>query len=54
VLAHVHVADVLAVDLEDGHVDGLGDLVTDALFFLAVLIDVVLEALSCDGVVTLI
>jgi hypothetical protein len=54
VLSHIHVADVLAVDLEDGDVDGLGDLVTDALFFLAMLVDVILEALSCDGVVTLI
>lgn len=53
-LSHIHVADVLAVDLEDGDVDGLGDLVTDALFFLAMLVDVILEALSCDGVVTLI
>jgi hypothetical protein len=54
VLSHIHVADVLAVDLEDGDVYGLGDLVTDALFFLAMLVDVVLEALCCDGVVALI
>jgi hypothetical protein len=54
VLAHIHVADVLAVDLEDGHVDRLGYLVTDALFFLAMLVDIILEALCCDGVVALI
>jgi len=52
VLANIHVADVLAIDLENGYIYKLGNLSAEAIFLLAVLVHVILKALSSNGSVT--
>jgi hypothetical protein len=51
-LANIHVADVLAIDLENGYIYELGNLSAEAIFLLAVLVHVILKTLSSDGSVT--
>jgi hypothetical protein len=52
VLANIHVADVLAIDLENGYIYKLGNLSAETIFLLAVLVHVILKALSSNGSVT--
>jgi hypothetical protein len=53
-LAAIHVTDILAVNLEDGDIHELRYLLSQALFFLAVLVNVILEAFGGDRVISLI
>jgi hypothetical protein len=52
VLANIHVADVLAIDLENGYIYKLGNLSAETIFLLAVLVHVILKALGSNGSVT--
>jgi hypothetical protein len=54
VLANIQVADILAVYLENRHVNELRDLFAKTIFFFPVLVHIVFQSFSCDRSITLI